>query len=167
MIYESIKFRKPESFIKAALEKVTVESSYKGPEIPDDGNIDKDWILNVMEDLKKEKFIHKKYLLQLIQKVKEFYQVQPSLIYIDIPDDVEFSVCGDIHGQYYDMLNIFKINGIPSETNPYLFNGDFVDRGSFSVEVMITLLCWKYLYPNHFHLARGNHETKNMNKLYG
>jgi len=48
-----------------------------------------------------------------------------------------------------------------------LFNGDFVDRGSFSVEIMITLLAWKILLPDHFHMARGNHETRNLNKIYG
>ena len=56
---------------------------------------------------------------------------------------------------------------MPSETNPYLFNGDFVDRGSFSVEVIVTMLAFKCCYPNHFHMTRGNHETKNMNELYG
>lgn len=120
-----------------------------------------------MEEMKKEKYIHKKYLLTMIAKIKEFYESQLSLIDIDIPDDQEFNVCGDVHGQYYDLLNIFKINGYPSETNPYLFNGDFVDRGSFSVEIMITLICWKLLYPNHFHMSRGNHESKNLNRLYG
>lgn len=64
-------------------------------------------------------------------------------------------------------MNIFKINGNPSATNPYLFNGDFVDRGSFSVEVMVCLGAWKVCMPEHFHLTRGNHETRNMNKLYG
>jgi serine/threonine-protein phosphatase 5 len=64
-------------------------------------------------------------------------------------------------------LNIFKLNGIPSEKNPFLFNGDFVDRGSFSVEIMLTLLAWKVHNPNCIHLTRGNHETKNMNKMYG
>jgi len=49
--------------------------------------------------------------------------------------------------QYYDLLNIFKLNGLPSEENPYLFNGDFVDRGSFSVEVIFTLFAFKCLYP--------------------
>ena len=64
-------------------------------------------------------------------------------------------------------MNIFKINGNPSETNPYLFNGDFIDRGSFSVEVIITLLAWKAAYPKHIFMSRGNHESKNLNKLYG
>ena len=79
----------------------------------------------------------------------------------------ELTVCGDVHGQYYDLLNIWEINGYPSETNPYLFNGDFVDRGSFSVEVIMALFAWKLLYPTKVFLARGNHETTNMNKLYG
>lgn len=59
------------------------------------------------------------------------------------------------------------MNGNPSENNPYLFNGDFVDRGSFSVEVILTLIAWKVHNPNCMHLTRGNHEAKNMNKLYG
>jgi len=77
------------------------------------------------------------------------------------------TVCGDTHGQFYDVLNIFNINGYPSETNPYLFNGDFVDRGSFSVEVILTFLLFKISCPKCIYLTRGNHETKNMNRIYG
>jgi len=111
--------------------------------------------------------LHKKYLLVLLLKVKEILSKEKTLMRFDYPDDIELTVCGDTHGQYYDLLNIFKINGNPSDTNPYLFNGDFVDRGSFSAEVMITLLAWKVCNPKAMHLTRGNHETKNMNKLYG
>lgn len=58
-------------------------------------------------------------------------------------------VCGDTHGQYYDLLNIFEIKGWPSEDNPFLFNGDFVDRGSFSVEVVLLLFALKVgAYPH-------------------
>lgn len=70
-------------------------------------------------------------------------------------------------GQYYDLLHIFELNGYPSATHTYLFNGDFVDRGSFSLEVVLTLFAFKWLYPNSLYLARGNHETDNMNKIYG
>ena len=76
-------------------------------------------------------------------------------------------VCGDVHGQFYDLLNIFEMNGEPSPENPYLFNGDFVDRGSFSVEVILTLFAYKLACPEAMHLTRGNHESKNMNKIYG
>ena len=64
-------------------------------------------------------------------------------------------------------MNIFELNGLPSEENPYLFNGDFVDRGSFSVECIFVLFGFKLLYPNHFFMSRGNHESENMNKMYG
>ncbi|KAJ1728481.1 Palmitoyl-protein thioesterase 1, partial [Coemansia sp. Benny D160-2] len=68
---------------------------------------------------------------------------------------------------YYDVLKIFELNGLPSEKLLYLFNGDFVDRGSFSVEVVVLFMCFKLLYPNAFFLNRGNHESVEMNRLYG
>eukprot|EP00957_Ditylum_brightwellii_P173666 13222385-Ditylum_brightwellii.AAC.1 len=77
------------------------------------------------------------------------------------------TVCGDTHGQYYDVLNIFEMNGYPSKNNPYLFNGDFVDRGSFSVETILTYLLFKMSDPECIYLTRGNHETKNMTNIYG
>ena len=77
------------------------------------------------------------------------------------------TVCGDVHGQFYDLMNIFDLNGLPSTPNPYLFNGDFVDRGSFSFETVVTLLMFKLLAPRSVYLTRGNHESKNMTKIYG
>ena len=56
-----------------------------------------------------------------------------SLVDFSIEDEEQMTICGDVHGQYYDLYNIFKLNGNPAEKNKYLFNGDFVDRGSFSV----------------------------------
>jgi serine/threonine-protein phosphatase 5 len=64
-------------------------------------------------------------------------------------------------------VNIFETAGWPSDKHQYLFNGDFVDRGSFSIEVILLLFSYKLLYPDGFFLARGNHETKDMNRMYG
>ncbi|PHZ10157.1 MgPPT1, serine threonine phosphatase 2A catalytic sub-unit like protein [Rhizopus microsporus ATCC 52813] len=78
----------------------------------------------------------------------------PSLIDVKVPSDGKLTICGDVHGQFYDFINIFDINGYPSEKHTYLFNGDFVDRGSFSVEVILTLFAYKWLYPSNLYLAR-------------
>ena len=86
---------------------------------------------------------------------------------VAIPEGSKFTVCGDIHGQFFDLMNIFALNGLPSPENPYLFNGDFVDRGSFSVECIFVLFGFKLLYPDSFFMSRGNHESENMNKMYG
>lgn len=68
-------------------------------------------------------------------------------------------------GQYYDLLHLLELTGKPSSKHSLLFNGDFVDRGSWSVEVILTLMAWKWLYPKDVLLNRGNHETKDMNKV--
>lgn len=78
-----------------------------------------------------------------------------------------FSICGDTHGQFYDVMNIFKLGGFPSQDNVYLFNGDFVDRGEYSIEVILTLLQIKLSNPSAMHLLRGNHESIQMNKMFG
>ena len=83
----------------------------------------------------------------IIAKAQELLEKETTLVHIHLDELEEITVCGDVHGSYYDLLNIFKLNGNPSEENPYLFNGDFVDRGSWSVEIMLTLLMWKIALP--------------------
>lgn len=79
----------------------------------------------------------------------------------------KITVCGDTHGQFYDVLNIFEKFGQVDDTHAYLFNGDFVDRGSWSCEVAILLYSLKVLYPTRVFINRGNHETNDMNQVYG
>ncbi|RHY38523.1 hypothetical protein DYB38_003560 [Aphanomyces astaci] len=67
----------------------------------------------------------------------------------------------------HDLYCILLTNGLPSGTNKYLFNGDFVDRGHFGAEVVLVLLCFKLLYPNGVFLNRGNHESRNQNSWMG
>mmetsp|Transcript_24751 Transcript_24751/g.21936 ORF Transcript_24751/g.21936 Transcript_24751/m.21936 type:complete len:330 (-) Transcript_24751:183-1172(-) len=146
---------------------MSVPDSYKGPALEEDGPITPEFCIYLMDWMKDQKTMHKKHVWTLLFKVKEILKKHKALVDLEIPADTEITVCGDTHGQYYDLLNIFKLNGNPSKENPYLFNGDFVDRGSFSVEVILCLLAWKAALPDHFHLTRGNHEAKSMNKLYG
>lgn len=83
-------------------------------------------------------------------------------------DEVKkITVCGDTHGQFYDVLNIFEKFGDVNNEHAYLFNGDFVDRGSWSCEVALLLYALKVLYPNRIFVNRGNHETNDMNSVYG
>jgi len=145
--------------------EIPLESSYDGPvfEYP----VKPEFLEALSEWQRDQKTLSKRSAYEICLKALEIFRSERSLVHIDVPPGTEFTVCGDVHGQYYDLLNIFKINGVPSETNPYLFNGDFVDRGSFSMECILLLFAYKVAYPKHFYLARGNHETKSMNKLYG
>jgi len=138
------------------------------------GNLPISFVMAAIEHFKNQKLIHKRYIGRLLLTCKNYFESLSSLIHIPIPDigpdeqtNPRITVCGDTHGQFYDVLNIFEMNGYPSANNPYLFNGDFVDRGSFSVEVILSFLLLKISCPSGIHLLRGNHETKSMNKIYG
>nr|GEV60683.1 serine/threonine-protein phosphatase 5 [Tanacetum cinerariifolium] len=145
---------------------IDVESQYTGAKIEGDV-VTLDFVKKMMDDFKNQKFLHKRYAFQIVLQTREILMALPSLVDINVPEGKHFTVCGDVHGQFFDLLNIFELNGLPSEENPYLFNGDFVDRGSFSVEVILTLFAFKCMSPSAIHLARGNHESKSMNKIYG
>eukprot|EP00270_Netrium_digitus_P000145 TRINITY_DN10163_c0_g1_i1.p1 TRINITY_DN10163_c0_g1~~TRINITY_DN10163_c0_g1_i1.p1 ORF type:complete len:491 (-),score=96.34 TRINITY_DN10163_c0_g1_i1:178-1650(-) len=146
---------------------IEVEASYDGARLEGDNRVTLDFCKKLMEDFRNQKKLHRKYAFQILLQIRDYFKSQPTLVDVTIPDKKHFTVCGDIHGQFYDLLNIFSLNGLPSDDNPYLFNGDFVDRGSFSVECIFTLFAFKCLYPNGLFLSRGNHESKSMNKIYG
>ncbi|CAB0031866.1 unnamed protein product [Trichogramma brassicae] len=148
------------------LDIMSIEDEYTGPKLEDD-KVTLKFMKDLLEWYKDQKKLHRKYAYKILIDVKALLMTLPSLVDITIGDTDKFTVCGDIHGQYYDLINIFEKNGLPSETNPYLFNGDFVDRGSFSVECVFTLFGFKLLYPNHFFMSRGNHESITMNQIYG
>lgn len=153
--------------VEVNVDDIVVETSYTGPKFESVSDITPEWVVSLMEWQKDQKTLHRKYATMIIQKATEIFEECQSLVDIPLGELDEITVCGDIHGQYYDLLNIFKINGNPSEENPYVFNGDFIDRGSFAVEVIMTLLAWKVCLPQHFFMSRGNHEAKQLNKMYG
>jgi len=93
---------------------------------------------------------------------KEIFMSQPMLLELQAP----IKIVGDVHGQYNDLLRLFEYGGYPPDAN-YLFLGDYVDRGRFSLETISLLLAYKIKYPENFFLLRGNHEAASINRLYG
>lgn len=164
---------------KMDFDAIVVPSDYTGPRMVmgEDGKLDKGqsmteaFVKELVSCFREQKLLHRKYMMQLLLWAIDMFKEMPSLMDISLPvvdgKKGHITVCGDTHGQYYDLLNIFEINGFPSPGNPYLFNGDFVDRGSFSLEVVSTLIAIKVAMPTAVYMTRGNHETKNMNKIYG
>ncbi|KAG5228310.1 serine/threonine-protein phosphatase PP [Salix suchowensis] len=99
---------------------------------------------------------------QLCLASKEVFLSQPNLLELEAP----IKICGDVHGQFSDLLRLFEYGGYPPEAN-YLFLGDYVDRGKQSVETICLLLAYKIKYKENFFLLRGNHECASINRIYG
>ena len=142
------------------------------------GDIDR-----MLEVIKEGKCIPERDLRQLCDTVP-FYQIS---IFVQVkeilleeanvqPVQTPVTICGDIHGQFHDLLELFKTGGELPNTN-YVFmvllnidvneQGDYVDRGFYSIETFELLLCLKAKYPSNVTLLRGNHESRQITSVYG
>lgn len=99
---------------------------------------------------------------ELCYKARELLLEEANVVTIPAP----ITICGDIHGQFHDLMELFRVGGSPPETN-YLFMGDFVDRGFYSLESFLLLLSLKVRYPDRVTLIRGNHESRQITTVYG
>ncbi|KAF0978534.1 hypothetical protein FDP41_002354 [Naegleria fowleri] len=119
-------------------------------------------IQNLKKHLLREGRVNPKDGMRLINKAAEILRDEPNLLQLQDP----ITVCGDVHGQYYDLVKLFEIGGDPSSDVKYLFLGDYVDRGYFGTEVCFLLLSYKIRYPNSFFMLRGNHECRHLSAYF-
>ncbi|EGD87834.1 hypothetical protein H112_04304 [Trichophyton rubrum D6] len=155
----------PSAFEGLNIESMVVDDSYDGVRLED--KMTQEFIDDMIKRFKNGKQIHKKYAFQIVKAVRDIVYNEPTMVEIGVEEGSKLTVCGDTHGQFFDLLEIFRLNGFPSDTHSYLFNGDFVDRGSWSCEIALLLYAYKWMRPKSFFLNRGNHETDDMNRAYG
>ena len=98
----------------------------------------------------------------LCTKSMEIFMQESSFLELTAP----IIICGDIHGQYRDLIRLFDFGESPKKKQ-YLFLGDYVDRGKNSIECIALLLAYKVKYPKNIYLLRGNHESEMINRTYG
>lgn len=115
-----------------------------------------------IEELKACEHLKESEVKTLCAKARDILIEESNVHRISSP----ITICGDIHGQFYDLMKLFKVGGEPPATN-YIFLGDFVDRGHFSVETWLLLLALKVRYPDKMMLIRGNHESRQITQVYG
>eukprot|EP00128_Syssomonas_multiformis_P010055 Colp12_sorted_trinity150504_noHs@21687 len=121
------------------------------------GQLD-EWV----ETVKQCKYLPEGDLKKLCTIVSEILLEESNVLPVSSP----VTICGDIHGQFYDLEALFKTGGSVPETS-YIFMGDFVDRGYYSLETFTRLLTLKARYPDRVVLLRGNHESRQITQVYG
>lgn len=173
-----------EEYLEQRIGGAQISPDYTGPRLPTKaegnnyisplvdekpylGQIDDAFIDKMIAHFKEGKQLPNGIAWAIVLGALRAFSEEPSLVEYDVPEGTTIEVVGDTHGQFYDFVHLLSLTGRPSKNHAVLFNGDFVDRGSWSVEIALTIFAFKWLYPSTTLINRGNHETSDMNKVYG
>jgi len=160
-----------------------VEKDYSGPILPSEPwepsaadqkrppkerySITQEFLAALLQWYASGKSLPRRYVWEIVLGAYDAFKKEESMVEVTVEDGETADVIGDVHGQYYDYLHLLTLTGHPSEKHIVLMNGDLVDRGSWSIEVIVAAFAFKWLYPKRMYINRGNHETKDMNRTYG
>ncbi|OQR88086.1 calcineurin-like phosphoesterase [Achlya hypogyna] len=144
---------------------IDITELYEGVRLHDP--VTREDAIALVESYKRGQKLHKTYVMQILHTVLERLQRKPNVTHLAIAPAPHMTIVGDLHGQLDDLMLILRENGYPSPENPYVFNGDIVDRGSRSIEVSLIILIWMVVYPDAVHINRGNHEDKSITEVFG
>jgi serine/threonine-protein phosphatase 5 len=126
-----------------------VDTSYTGPVLPQHPTdptkytITHQFIQSMISWFKQGKTLHRRYVWEIVLGAYEYFVQEGSLVDVELGEGVTCDVIGDVHGQFYDMLHLYGLTGEPGEKHYVLMNGDLVDRGSWSVEVILLAFAYK------------------------
>ncbi|THH21332.1 hypothetical protein EW146_g180 [Bondarzewia mesenterica] len=148
-----------------------LDKKYDGPklQVTEDGRykITLGFVESMIQWFRDGKALPRRYVWEIVLGAHSCFVQEQSLVELSLEEGTTCDVIGDVHGQYYDMLHLYSLTGPPMGKHCLLMNGDLVDRGSWSIEVILTVLAYKWLYPKNMYINRGNHETREMNRAYG
>ena len=144
-----------------------IPKGYNGPVFSSVKKLSLDFVTELISFFQEDGILPYKYARDIVRAATLKLDTQPNIFDIPMPQRGRLMVCGDTHGQFEDLLTIFRHNGFPSEYNVYLFNGDYVDRGTRGVEILLVLYSLLLVNNQVIFLTRGNHETRHMNLKYG
>ncbi|KAI6026160.1 phosphoprotein phosphatase [Pisolithus microcarpus] len=146
-----------------------VESDYTGPKMQksEDGKytITQDFVTQMLDWFKEGKKIPRRFAWEIVLGAYAQFIKEESLVQISLGEGETCDVIGDVNSTI--LLHLYSLTGVPKADHYLLMNGDLVDRGSWSIEVILIAFAYKWLYPNRMFINRGNHEAKEMNRTYG
>ena len=145
----------------------TADDAGHGPLALPSPAVDEATVHEIVATFCRRRLVSRAITEELLTRATTLLEALPNVVEFTVPEGCYLTVVGDLHGQYQDLMHLFRTYGFPSPTRPYLFNGDFVDRGDCGVEITLTLLAFQQLHPGSVLLNRGNHEERSVHMLMG